>query len=215
MAILVNSSPGRRNDFLDLQRGNEPVAVTLVLDVKTRWSSTLTMLERSYRLRWYTRKFLEQDDYSNFRGLYLTDQEWKVVEYLMEILRPFRYWTMWMSMRRQITLHRVLYLYDDMLNHIDSVLKVLKNKKYFWKCQMHDAMRAARNKLKQYYEKITPAHGQLLVIAAFLDPYRRGRLFKIWDGTSKNHRDELIMRATEKDIDESLPGKSIFMCITY
>jgi hypothetical protein len=41
-----------------LQDGHESVAVTVVLDVKTRWNLTLVILERAYHLHNYTEAWI-------------------------------------------------------------------------------------------------------------------------------------------------------------
>ena len=47
----------------------------------------------------------------------------------MEVLRPFRYWTLWMSKRHKVTLHHVITLYNDMFDHMDGVMGALGKKK--------------------------------------------------------------------------------------
>ena len=179
LAVVVNGSPKRRDDFLEMQKGNEPIAVTLILDVKTRWNSTLAMLERAYRLKSYTCWWLIE--YPQYQGLFTTDDEWKAVEYVLQVLLPFRYWTLWMSKRKTITLHRVISIYNAMFDHMDSVLKALSKKKVQWKKDIHRAVRCARAKLRKYYSKVSPESGLILILASILDPFRKLRTFRSWD----------------------------------
>src|SRR5437588_13046825 len=102
MEVVVNRSPTRRNDYLEIQKEAEQIAVTLILDVKTRWNSTLAMLERAYRLKTYTYRLLIQ--YPQYKSLFTTEKEWRAVEYVLQVPLPFRYWTLWMSKRQTITL---------------------------------------------------------------------------------------------------------------
>ena len=175
----MNSSPKRRDDYLETQRGKEHIAVTLILDVKTRWNSTLAMLERAYRLKSYTYCWL--NGYPQYQSLFTTEDEWKAVEYVLQVLLPFRYWTLWMSKRRTITLHRVISIYNDMFDHMDSVLKALSKKRVQWKRDIHRAVRCARAKLRKYYSRVTPETGLILISAAILDPFRKLRIFESWD----------------------------------
>jgi hypothetical protein len=56
LAVLITLTPGRRNEFIDCQKAKVRIAVLLIMDVKTRWNSTLELLERTYRLREFTRE---------------------------------------------------------------------------------------------------------------------------------------------------------------
>ena len=153
--------------------------MTLILDVKTRWNSTLAMLERAYRLRPYTREWLE--NYPDFQPLYTTDDEWHTVEYVLEVLTPFRYWTLWLSKRHTITLHRVISIYNEMFDHMEGAMNLLKSKQTAWKKDVHHAVQAAHRKLQGYYAQVTPESGLLLILAALLDPFRKAKTFKLWD----------------------------------
>ena len=202
MAVVVNSSPKRRDEFLETQRGKELIAVTLILDVKTRWNSTLAMLERAYRLRPYIRCWLRQ--YPQFTSLYTTEEEWKAVEYVLQVLLPFRYWTLWMSKRQSITLHRVITIYNDMFDHMESVLKALAKKRTQWKKDIHKAVRAGRAKLREYYSNVTPGTGLLLILATILDPFRKLRTFERWDkdmGVSNDNADSYTRQYSDAFLD--------------
>jgi hypothetical protein len=49
LAVLITLTPGRRNEFIDCQNGKVGIAVLPIMDVKTRWNSTLELLEHAYR----------------------------------------------------------------------------------------------------------------------------------------------------------------------
>jgi hypothetical protein len=148
----VNSSPQRRDEFLVLQEGRESVAVTLILDVKTRWNSTLAMLERAYRLRNYTEAWIAL--HPEFSMLGTSVNEWRAMEYLMEILEPFRYYTLWMSKQKNVMIHWVVRIYNDLFDHLKRIIKVLHNKRTQWKVSCHVAVKVARLKLMKYYSEL-------------------------------------------------------------
>jgi len=50
----------------------------------------------------------------------------------MEVLRPFRFWTLWMSKRHTVTLHHIITVHNDMFNHMDGVMRALAEKKPPW-----------------------------------------------------------------------------------
>src|SRR5688572_9807121 len=149
------------------------------MDVKMRWNSTLMTLERAYRLHTYTAEWLGK--YPEYAMLQTTNNEWRAIEYLMEILEPFRYYTLWMSKQRNVTIHLVIRIYNDLFDHFDKILKVLKNKRTSWKIECYKAVEAARNKLREYYSKLTPKTGLLMILAVCLDPEQKLAPFKRWD----------------------------------
>jgi hypothetical protein len=46
----------------------------------------------------------------------------------MEALRPFRYWTLWMSKRHKVTLDHVITVYNDIFDHMVGVMRTLAKK---------------------------------------------------------------------------------------
>jgi hypothetical protein len=89
LAVLITLTPGCRNDFIDCQKAKVRIAVLPIRDVKTRCNSTLELLERAYRLREFTRQWLQNPKYSEYRPQFTTQDEWTIVNYVMEVLRPF------------------------------------------------------------------------------------------------------------------------------
>jgi hypothetical protein len=97
--------------------------------VKTGWNSTLELLEHGYRLCEFTRAWLKTPKYCDYWPLFTTQDEWTIVKYVMEVLRQFRYWTLWMSKQHIITLHHDITVYNDMFDHMDGVMRALAKKK--------------------------------------------------------------------------------------
>ena len=72
-------TPGCRNEFIDCQKAKVHIAGLPIMDVKTRWNSTLELLERAYRLREFTLNWLQNPKYSEYRPLFTTQDEWTIV----------------------------------------------------------------------------------------------------------------------------------------
>jgi hypothetical protein len=72
---------------------------------------------------------LKTQKYDDFRPLFTTQDEWTVDKYLLQVLWPFRYWTLWMSKRHTVTLPHVITVYNEMFDHIDGVMRHLAKKK--------------------------------------------------------------------------------------
>jgi len=191
LAVLITLTPGRQNEFNDCQKAKVRIAVLPIMDVKTRWNSTLELLEHAYQLREFTREWLPNPKYTEYRPLFTTQNEWMIVKNVMEVLRPFRYWTLWMSKRHTVTLHHVITVYNDMFDHMDGVMRALAKKKTPWKEDLIFAVKLARQKLSKYYAEVTPSTGMLLISAHILDPFQKLRSFRKWHkGMDINPEDE-------------------------
>jgi len=191
LAVLITLTAGGRNEFIDCQKAKVRIAVLPIMDVKTHWNSTLELLEHAYRLREFTREWLQNPKYSQYRPLFTTQDEWTIGKYVMEVLRPLRYWNRWMSKRHTDTLHHVITVYNNMFDHMDGVMQPLAKKKTQWKEALFFALRLARQKLSKYYTEVTPTTGMLLFSAQILDLSRKLRSFRKWNnGMDINPEDE-------------------------
>jgi len=191
LAVLITLTPGRRNEFIDCQKAKVRIAVLPIMDVKTRWNSTLELLERAYRLREFTREWHHNPKYAQYRPLFTTRDEWTIVKYVEEVLRPFRYWTFGMSKRHTVPLNHVITVYNDMFDHMDGVMRALAKKKTQWMEDLFFAVKFARQKLSKYYAEVTPTTGMLLISAQILDPFWKLQSFRKWDkGMNINPEDE-------------------------
>jgi len=188
---LITLTPARQNEFIVCQKGKVRIAVLPSMDGKTGWNSTLEMFERAYRLRGFQREWLQNPKYSEYWPLYTTEDEWTNVKHVREVLRPFRYWTLWMSKRHTVTLHHVITVYNDMFDHMDGGMRTLAKKKTQWKEDLFFAVKLARQKLAKYYAEVTPTLGMIPISAHLLDPFRKLRSFGKWDkGMNINPEDE-------------------------
>jgi len=59
LVVLIMLTPGHRNEFVDCQKAKVCIAVLPIMDVKTRWNSTLELLERGYCLPEFTWQLVE------------------------------------------------------------------------------------------------------------------------------------------------------------
>jgi len=161
------------------------------MDVETRWNSTLELLEYAYRLREFTHEWLQHPKYTDYRPLFTTQDRWTIVKYVMKVLRPSRYWTLWMSKRHTVTLHHVITMYNDLFDQMDSMMRALAKKKTPRKEDLIFSVKVARQKLSKYYAEVTPKTGMLLSPAHILGAFRKSQSFRKWDeGMDINPEDE-------------------------
>jgi hypothetical protein len=181
LAILIMLTPGRRNQFIDCHKNKDRIAVLPITDVKTHWNSILELLKRTYHSLEFTREWLYNPKYTENRPEFTTQDEWTSVKYVKEVLRLFRYWTLWMSKRHTVILHNDIAGYNDTFDHMDGVMRALAKKKTAWKEDLFFAVKLARQKLSKYYAEVTLATGMLRISAHILDPFRKLRSFRKWD----------------------------------
>jgi len=161
------------------------------MDVNIWWNSTLELLEQAYQWQEFTCKWLKNTKYSDYWPLFTTQDEWTMVKYVLEVIRPFRYWTLWMTKWHTVTLHHVISVYNDMFDHMDDMMRALAKKKKQWKEDFNIAMKFTRQKLSKYYSEGTSMTGMLLILAHILDPFQKLRLCRKWDnGLDINPEDE-------------------------
>jgi hypothetical protein len=181
LAVLITLTPGRRNELIDCQKAKVRIVVLPIMDVKTRWNSIMELLEHAFRLREFTREWLQNPKYAQYRPLFTTQDELMIVKYVMEVFRPCRYWTLWMSKRHTVTLHHVITVYNNLFDYMDGVMRVLAKKKTPWKEDLFFAVKLARQKPPKYCAEVTPTTSMLLIYAHILDPFRKLRSFRKWD----------------------------------
>jgi hypothetical protein len=80
LAVLITLTPGRRNEFIDCQKAQVRIAVLPIMDLKTRWNSTVKILERAYRSCEFTREWLRNPKDCDYRPLFTTQDEWTIVK---------------------------------------------------------------------------------------------------------------------------------------
>ena len=80
LAVLITLTPGHRNKFIECQKAKVCISVLLIMDVKTRWNSILELLDRTYRLREFTRQWLQNSKYTDYRPHSTTQDEWTILK---------------------------------------------------------------------------------------------------------------------------------------
>jgi len=142
--------------FSDCQIDKVRIAVLPIMDVKTCRNRTLDMLGRASQLREFTRESLRNPTYTDYQPRFTTHDEWTIVMYVMEVSRPFRYWTLWMSERHSVTLYHVITVYNDRFDRMDGVMSASSKKITEWKEDLFFAVKLARQKLSKYSAEVTP-----------------------------------------------------------
>jgi hypothetical protein len=149
--VLITLTPGRRNKFINCQKAKVCIEALSIMDVNTCWNSTLELPERADRLPEFTHKWLQNPKYCEYWALFTSQDEWTIVTCVMEILRVFRDWTLRMLKRCPVTLHHLITVYSDMLDHRDGVTRDPAKVKTKLKENLFFAVKLAQQMLSKYY----------------------------------------------------------------
>jgi len=125
------------------------------------------MMRQARRLRNCINKYCNDHDYSQFR---ISSMEWRQIDYLLQLIKPFFQFTMALMKTKDVTIHSVFLVYRKLLEHIEESNQRLKKKTTPWKRNMYEALIAARQKLRDYYEKTYRDHGFLYGTGTLLAP---------------------------------------------
>ncbi|KAJ5253812.1 uncharacterized protein N7525_007394 [Penicillium rubens] len=182
LAVFINGSPQRRDAFLSLQT-EEPKLVP-IQDVRTRWNSTFLMLRRAKRLQPIFDEFCSHYGHPH---LMLDREEWRQIDYLLYLTKPFFEFTTALSQTKDATIHSVFGIYSQLFNHLEISIGQLEPKQVAWKRLMVDALYAAKDKLSQYYNKIAETHNNLYAIGTILAPQYKLGFFEQAAWADRNH----------------------------
>lgn len=153
MIAMASTNSTQRHErfqhFVKLSIGRN---LQLLLDVKTRWHSTATMVKRALELKSAINEFV--DEREELRKLRLTDSEWAQAEIILSSLRPFWNCALRLMESSSINTHLVYAIYNHLFDHLDDYAEKLRaNSNIFTtaRTQLIDALVAARVFLTKYY----------------------------------------------------------------
>ena len=123
-----------------------------ILDVPTRWNSTLDMLERALKLKSCLNEFFDTK---------FSENDWIFFERICEFLSPFKECTLLVNAQSTVTLSLVVTLYNRLLDHVQNELEHIDEID-----PMFHAFTACFQKLEHYYN----VSSELCTSATLLDP---------------------------------------------
>lgn len=132
------------------------------------------MLRRAKRLQSTFNRFCSE---YRLTDLMLCHEEWRQIGYLLWITQPFFKFTTALSKTKDVTIHLVFKIYNNLFEHLDGSIAQLQRKKLPWKQNMLTALKAARQKLRDYYAKTEDMHGHLYAIGTALAPDTKLQFF--------------------------------------
>lgn len=133
------------------------------------------MLTRARKLQSCFDEYCTTNQYTQFK---LNDEEWRQVEYLLLITKPFFDFTNVLSKTRDCTVHHIFSIYNRLFTHLEEAEKKLRCKRVHWKKSMLRALQLAQKKLSKYYSGTDDsAYGTTCALATILYPSKKLRYF--------------------------------------
>jgi hypothetical protein len=135
------------------------------------------MMVRAMRLREVIDRFCSTE-YSA-RVFALTELEWKQIGYLIDIVRPFNFFTTSVGKTKGVTLPYGLAIYDELYERLTESRRRLKAKvqSYPWVNTLIEGIDAAEAKLDIYYNKMYSDIGSFYALGAILNPNTKLKAF--------------------------------------
>ena len=140
------------------------------------------MLNRAKRLQSFYDQYCTDHQYLHFK---LDQEEWRQIEYLLLLTKPFFDFTTMLSKTRDVTAHNIYSIYNKLFSHLDEVESKLNNKGVIWKKHMLEALQTAKRKLSKYYTASDhESYGNIYALATILCQSKKLRYFASadWQG---------------------------------
>ena len=133
------------------------------------------MLDRARKIQPDIDRYCDTHHHARFK---LNAEEWRQVEYLLLLTKPFFDFTNVLSKTRDVTIQHIFGIYNKLFNHLDRAEEKLKRKSVPWKKSMLQALQAASEKLSKYYKETdSEAYSSVYAIATILSPSKKLRYF--------------------------------------
>ncbi len=168
------------------------------------------MLRRARRLQSVFDRYCDEHNYPQFK---LDKIEWRHVDYLLQLTKPFFLFTTALCKSKDVTVHNVFSIYNKLFDHLETSILRLQQKSVPWKRAMRDALIAAKTKLSAYYGKTYQEQGYLYAMSTILSPQYKLKLFsdKSWSENNYEWRNKYLEHLKEylKDYEQRLPQDSL------
>jgi hypothetical protein len=143
------------------------------------------MLIRAVELRSSVNEFTRSYHKQKAQRFSLSVVEWKQLEYLIDLTKPFSFFTSSIGKTKGPTIQHVYGVYDQLFNHLAHCKKLLLQKKHrhTWIQSMIDAIDASNAKLYDHFTKTYKDLGSYYGIATLLAPEHKSDLFSAGSGS--------------------------------
>lgn len=179
LAIAINASPQRLQRFKELQAQARKIG--MVQDVKTRWGSTYDMIARALLLRKPIYRWIMAEGANNKRMLVLKIDkgEWLQLQWLQDVLKPFKTWTLALSSSTGATIQNAWFAYQNINKHMRKMEAVMLRKNAPWAAELAAAITAGMRKLAAYWKGGNSPEARIYNLAVILSPSQKLSIYKV------------------------------------
>ena len=154
----INTSTIRIDAYEDFCTKFNCKKLSLVLDVSTRWNSTLKMFQRLKCMKKPYQATVKK--FTELKDCELSNSEWAKIDAIIDLLKPFEQATIKMSTNRSPTISNTSACYHLLFKHLETYTSPVNNSKHpDW---IVTAAKMAWFKLQKYY----PTTEGLVCVAA-------------------------------------------------
>jgi len=119
--------------------------------------------------------------YNDHLPLSTTQDKRSIIKHVMEVLRPFQYWTLWMAKWHTVMLHYIIAVYNVIFDHVDGVMQAVVKRNPQWKEALNFTVKYALQTLSKYFVEVNPMIDMVLDSALIIDPFPKLRSCRKWD----------------------------------
>lgn len=164
-----------------------------------RWNIFLDMLERLLKAKKIVNRMLNEDEDKNFNGIFISPEDWKMVEALINVLTIFHSSTKCMEGDAP-NAGSVLFQYNTTI----GALKAIRSKTPYPRLASMIGSMIAR--LRDYQEEALHCHA--IILATMLNPKFRGKFFEqLFPENSKSAHD-VLKNMYEELLEDKPPNTS-------
>ncbi len=161
-------------------------ALTLIQNVRTQWNSIYNMMQRIYQLHNDICVWISQEcnritkSSKKLETLYVSEQKWQQVTYIMMLLQFFKKYTESMSQTHNSIMHKTFLVYINLFDHLKNQNNIKRlNSILKWTVKLKTAIEKALTKMKKYYVQIENESNLLYNIIIILDSTQKLSLYQV------------------------------------
>ncbi len=174
----MNVSSQRIENFHKIQRNFE-LRLKMIQDIKTRWNFICFMLLRALRLQDFIKSYISTHENENItlQKLSFNSEEWKHVQYLVELLKSFAIFTDLLEHNHELNINSIYIVYDVLFFHIEDHMIALKRKQRSWKRSLLKVLMQAQIKLFEYYANVSHDRKLMYNLENIIDSHQKLDLY--------------------------------------
>ncbi len=137
-------------------------------------------LLRALRLQVFIKSYISTHENENttLQKLFLNNEEWTHVQYLVELLKSFAIFIDLLERNREFSINAIYIVYDVLFFHIEDPMTALKRKQRSWKRSLLKVLTQAWIKLFEYYADVNHDRKLMYNLENIIDSHQKLNLYE-------------------------------------